>query len=317
MLRVADHHLLGDAIGLQECRFAPFAGLLGEPAVHLHPVALRGAQRWPVPLRVVGDEEAADDADAMVVRVSPGGAHLLAPAVEHHPARALGQDVGGVAGGPRHAELAGRRDPQRRAARLHRGRRHRDVVELVALAVVAERLARPGQLQDVDALFGERHAARNRDAEGAELVRRIPEPGAQLHPAAGDLVEDGEVLGEADRMRERQQGDIGGDAHPLRHGGGGAGDGGEAREVTVLDEVVLAEPHEVEAELVEEGELLEGLGVDVLQRVRATGRAPEVVGDTEAERRRHARNIVLGRAAAPAAPMVTAAGDACDQRRTP
>ena len=68
-------------------------------------------------------------------------------------------------------------------------------------------------------------------------------------------------------------------------GGGGAGDGHEARQVAVLDEVVLAEPHQVEAEAVEQADLLEGLGVDVLQRVRAAGRAAEVVGHAEAQRR--------------------------------
>ena len=49
--------------------------------------------------------------------------------------------------------------------------------------------------------------------------------------------------------------------------------------------MVLAEPDEVEAEPVEQRELLDRLGVDVLQRVGAARRAAEVVGDAEAQRR--------------------------------
>ena len=64
----------------------------------------------------------------------------------------------------------------------------------------------------------------------------------------------------------------------------GANDG----QVAVLDEVVLAEPDLVEPELVEPSDLVDGLGVDVVQRVVAAGRAAEVVGDAEPHRRGHA-----------------------------
>jgi hypothetical protein len=55
--------------------------------------------------------------------------------------------------------------------------------------------------------------------------------------------------------------------------------------------MVLAEPDEIEPQLVEGGDLLERLGLDVVERVRTAGRAAEVVGDTEAEGRRHAGNL--------------------------
>ena len=66
------------------------------------------------------------------------------------------------------------------------------------------------------------------------------------------------------------------------------GDGREAREVPVLDEMVLTEPDQVETESVEEGDLLDGLGINVLQGVVTARRAPKVVSDAETEtRHRH------------------------------
>ena len=121
----------------------------------------------------------------------------------------------------------------------------------------------------------------------AELVRRVPESDAELDAPARQLVEHGEVLGQAQRMRERDDRDVRRDPHVLGDRGGGAGNRRERRQVAVLDEVVLAEPDLVEAELVEPADLLDRLGVDVLQRVVAAGRAPEVVGDAESHRRSH------------------------------
>ena len=73
--------------------------------------------------------------------------------------------------------------------------------------------------------------------------------------------------------------------------GGRARHRGEGREVAVVDEVVLAEPHLVEAELVEPSDLLDRLGVHVAQRVVAAGRAAEVVRDAEPHRRGHATRL--------------------------
>ena len=119
----------------------------------------------------------------------------------------------------------------------------------------------------------------------------------------------------------------------------GRGDGHEVRQVAVLDEVVLAEPHQVEAEPVDEGDLLHRLGVDVGHRVVAAGRAAEVVGHAEAQRgllvsahrtsrrsvrrrpgaARRARAEVAGTASRPrptAAPVAPRPRRACRRRRT-
>ncbi len=222
--------------------------------------------------------------------LAAGGRELLPPCVEQRH-RTLGQHVDAVADGPADARPARHRHPQRRAAWLHGVGRDPHVVELVALAGVAEALPRPGQLQDVDALLGARHAVRHREAERLELVDRVAEADAELDAPARQLVEDGEVLGEAQRVRERDDRDVRRDPHPLRAGRGRTGDRGERRQVAVLDEVVLAEPDLVEPELVEPGDLVDRLGVDVLQRVVAPRWAAEVVGDAEADWWGHGRTL--------------------------
>ncbi len=169
-----------------------------------------------------------------------------------------------------------------------------DVVEVPPLAVVAEALTRPGQAEDVDALLGARDPLGHGEPEGPELVGGVAEPDPQLDATARELIEHGEVLGQADRVGERDDRDVRGDPHPRRHRRRGAGHGDERREVAVLDEVVLAEPDEVEPEPVEHADLLDRLGVDVLQREVATGWAAEVVGDTEAQWEPHAVTVVGG-----------------------
>ena len=85
-------------------------------------------------------------------------------------------------------------------------------------------------------------------SEAAELVRGVAEPDADLHPPAADVVEHREVLGQADRMVERQQADVARKPHvpgARRHR---AGNGDPRRQVAVIDEVMFREPHEVDPE---------------------------------------------------------------------
>ena len=193
-----------------------------------------------------------------------------------------------VADGPFDSGRARHRHPQWRAAGLDRVGRDAHVIEPVALACVTEAPARPREAEDVDALLGARDAVRDREAEPAKLVRRVAQADAELDAAARQLIEHGEILGKPKRMRERDDRDVRRDPDPLRRRRGRASDRGERRQVAVLDEVVLAEPDLVEAELVESSDLVDRLRVHVVQRVVAAGRAAEVVRDAEPHRRGHA-----------------------------
>jgi hypothetical protein len=115
-------------------------------------------------------------------------------------------------------------------------------------------------------------------------VHRVAEADADLHPSAAQVVEDGEVLGQPDRVVERQQADIAGEPHvpgASRHGGGARDPRGQ---VAVVHEVVLGEPDQVEAQGVEPGHLLEDGGVEVGRTHPGFRRIAEVVDDAHAER---------------------------------
>ena len=92
---------------------------------------------------------------------------------------------------------------------------------------------------------------RHGEPETAELVGRVAQADAELDAPPGQLVEHGEVLGEAERMRERDDRDVRRDPHPLGDSGSRARNRREGGQVAVLDEVVLAEPHLVEPQLVQ------------------------------------------------------------------
>ena len=95
-------------------------------------------------------------------------------------------------------------------------------------------------------------------------MRRVAHADAHLDPAAADVVEHREVLGEPDRMVERQQADIAGEAHLLRARRHRRGDGNPRRQVAVVDEVMLGEPDEIEPEPVEPGDLIHDRGIELL-----------------------------------------------------
>jgi hypothetical protein len=128
-----------------------------------------------------------------------------------------------------------------------------------------------------------RQPLRQGDAEAAELVGRVAHAHAELHAATTYIVEHREVLGETHRVAERQQADVRREPHarcPRRHR---AGHRRPRRQVAVLHEVVLGEPHEVEAEAVEPRDLVEDLRVEARCRDAGVGRIPEVVDDAQPE----------------------------------
>uniref|UniRef100_A0A6J7PNF3 Unannotated protein n=1 Tax=freshwater metagenome TaxID=449393 RepID=A0A6J7PNF3_9ZZZZ len=267
------------------------ARLLAEFRVHRHAVTLGLAQRRPVALGVVGDEHAADDADATVVGLLAGRERRCTPFVEHHARVALRQHVHTEANGA--SDTRGTRgcEPDRRSPWLNRVRRDVHVVELVALAAEREPLTAPRQLQDLHHLLGKRHTVLQRDTERAELVRCVRKPEADLHPPVRDLVEHRNVLSEPQGVLERGQRDIGRDTHALGDRCHCAGYRHHAGQIPIVHEVVLAEPGHVEARFVEHRDLFECLAIDVLHGVSAAGRTAEVVDYSEADGRGHDQTV--------------------------
>src|ERR1700737_3411031 len=89
--------------------------------------------------------------------------------------------------------------------------------------------------------------------------------GDDLSAAAGDEVERGELLEDADGVGGGEDGDGAGEADIFgERGGGGEDDGGSG--VEVLGAVVLADAEDIEAELVREGDLFEQIAETIGRR---------------------------------------------------
>ncbi len=72
----------------------------------------------------------------------------------------------------------------------------------------AEALARERAREDLEPFLHPRQPLRQRDAEAAELVRRVAHADAELHAAAAQIVEHREIFRETHRVAERQQADV-------------------------------------------------------------------------------------------------------------
>ena len=137
---------------------------------------------------------------------------------------------------------------------------------------------------DLDQLLGAPRALGDRHAEQLELPLAVAEAEPDLQPSAAQLVEHGDVLGEADRVLERAEQDRRADAHrrrSLRDRGQHREDG---RQVAVVGHVVLGDPDGFVAQLLRQGDLVEVLGVEPVVRHVPLRRVAEVVPDPELHR---------------------------------
>ena len=128
------------------------------------------------------------------------------------------------------AEFQGRRvaahHPQRRMRLLHRLHREHRAVGLVVVAVEGERLlVAIGRAQVVHEFEGRRFAEIVVDAERREIARADAGHQAAFEPPAEHLIDDGDFLGEPQRMVQRHDESHGADAQPL--GARAAADGVE------------------------------------------------------------------------------------------
>ena len=120
------------------------------------------------------------------------------------------------------------------------------------------------------------------DAGHLELLGAVPRTGDGPHPAATQMVEDHQLLGDPDRVVQRQD-----DAPRARTGIRSVAPDDRRRrgdrrgQPAVVEAVVLRDHREVEAVLVGPAELLHRSRVDVGLRRRAVDRRPEVVPHRE------------------------------------
>jgi hypothetical protein len=84
--------------------------------------------------------------------------------------------------------------------------------------------------------------------KGVELTLLKAAPDAEDHPPARELIEHGELLGDADRVLEADDDDARGDLQPFRSRRDRRAEHGNRRNVAaVVEEVMLGEPHRLHA----------------------------------------------------------------------
>ena len=164
---------------------------------------------------------------------------------------------------------------------LHGPRDHRQLLDVVEGAPIAEALLRPGEADDLQRLVEARAVLGQRDPEAVELAGNGAPPHAELEPSPGEDVGDGRLLRAGEGMVERQEGDGGADADARRpRGDGGHGHQRIGQEREGAAEVQLGQPGHIEAQGVGEGNKVEHLAVAV--RVRPPLGRRSLMEDPEA-----------------------------------
>src|SRR5262249_58630645 len=122
--------------------------------------------------------------------------------------------------GERRAALAARDD--REAAASDRLGEAADAVDAPELAVEGGDVLAPQASHQRDVLAGAVGAARERDAEGGELLAQPADANAEHEAAVGQAIEAGDLLREDERVVLRNEADAGAETDPAGDGGGRA-----------------------------------------------------------------------------------------------
>ena len=203
---------------------------------------------------VVGDVDGALGAHAdrvlrgMLGHVGVEDAAELAQPLDGH-AEAAGQEIEAAPHGGLDGIGALGGHPDGRSGLLHGQGEHGGLGNLEVLAVIAERLAAEAQHDDVDGLLPARPALGQVLAQALELVALIAPAQAHVEAPAGEQVDGGDLLGDDQRVMQRDDDHRGADADAARLVRQVQGIGHGPRQIAVAREVVLGQPHIVEAQI--------------------------------------------------------------------
>ena len=261
----------GEVLPLDDLVDPRLEALLVRADVVVEPVHLQRVGR-PDPLALglaVADPRLSEDAYARrlaeLLRVTAVGGGELRDRL--HVALRVGEPQVGAPGRALEAGLRVGADPDLRARQRERTRRDVRLAREV-LALVAVRLAREAQLEQVEHLLEHLDPLVARDAVGLEVGHLVGDPQPEHEPAARDPVEHDRVLGEPHRVVERRREHGGAEADPRRSLQQRGADEERRDERAAARLVELGQEDRVEAGLLGDGDLLaELLEVGVEARV--------------------------------------------------
>ena len=273
-------------------------GLVGERPVHqvgaveLLGIAHQGRHHAPQVadalgdlegvVAVVGEVDVALDGQGQLVRVLALGAEALGDAratgLERLEPAPTDADEGGVAAArhPPHGGRIGAGDEDLGHRLLDRTHGDRRLGQREVLAPVGHPAGRQALLDDVPDLEHALDLVVEVEAEALELVALIARAQADHRPALAQVVQEGDLLGEANRVVERRHDDRGAEPDAL----------GDRREVgghhqrrgadAVVGEVVLGEPGHVEAHVVGEAHHVGGVAHDLERGLTALAHGHQI-----------------------------------------
>ncbi len=247
----------------------------GQPgAVGVHLVQGVGCDLRPCSLRILGDVH--EERPRRRGRRTRLAAQLAARLLVDGPQRIVhGDEAIAESGGPARRRLRGSAHEQDRPAPTSRLRGDAHLA-----AVVLEDLPRPRRPQGRHAVLEQRHPLAHLPPEHGQLLGPVAGADDEVDPPPTGQVEHGKVLGQADRVIEREQQGGDQDAERSRPAGDGRGHDEGRRAVPVVGAMVLRQADEPEAALLRPRALLEGSAIQRLWR-RTELRRAQVVAQRE------------------------------------
>ena len=180
----------------------------------------------------------------------------------------------------RHARCA---DPQWRCGLLHRLGHQAGVGDLVVDAVVGERVVRPQSVQDVEPFAEAPEALATRDPVAVELMAGVSLAEPHVDASVRQHVQRSDVLGDADRVVQRQQQQVETDPDPFSACGDGRSERDDRRRVPVVGEVVFGQPDRLVAERLGMFDERELVAVHVRERSTPRRRVAEAEHQTDVQ----------------------------------
>ena len=191
----------------------------------------------------------------------------------------------GQAGRPQDGLVVVRGEPDGRPRHLRRPQRELLLVQPEAVPLRGHRLALEQPAHDVELLLEHAQALLGQP-ERVVLLLPVAEPQAEHEAPVGDGIERGRVLGDLDRIEQREQEDAGAHAHLPRLGGDAREQRHELQHLERLREEVLPGRDVGEAELARQPHLLAAVARDLARGHR--GRVLRRQEEAEPRRRQSA-----------------------------
>ncbi len=121
------------------------------------------------------------------------------------------------------------------------------------------------------------------DAIAVEIPRHIAQADADFHAPAAKIIRHRQILGQAHRLVQGQDGYVGGKAYMLGARGHRRGHGNPGWQIAVVDEMMLGKPDQVDTKAVQPDHLFHDFAIKGLVVDAAVGGIAKIVDHPDAQ----------------------------------